>query len=268
MVSRHNVKRISAMPILNANDIRTRMTNGELILNPRLDGAGIPIIEPASYDLRAGIVLWKEKSSDTLKTVHFDPDQQYQPIVTLAPGQMVFVITHEEISLPHDLCGTVYSRNKLQKENILALNAGHVDPGYTGPIIIRLINLSQIAWPLTLGDAVFTAVFHTLDTALTECVQDVRSKSETLLVAQKTASQAFRNPLHDLYTAELDRHFALHDQELETRLRRELTNEFFRKSQVHMLAFEMVIGIVTLIVIILKVPWQDILKWLNTQFPK
>ncbi|HTU44181.1 MAG TPA: hypothetical protein VMF91_03930 [Bryobacteraceae bacterium] len=256
------------MPILNANDIRRLITNGQLILNARLDPAGIPITEPASYDLRAGIVLWKEKGSEQLKTVHFDPDEQYQPIVTLSPGQMIFVITHEEISLPHDLCGTVYSRNKLQKENILALNAGHVDPGYTGPIIIRLINLGQIAWPLTLGDAVFTAVFHRLDTAIYECRHDVRSKNETLLVAQKTATQAFSNPLHDLYTTELDRHFALHDQELETRLRRELTNEFFRRSHVHLLAFEMVIGIVTLIVIILKVPWQDILNWLNTHFPK
>ncbi len=254
------------MPILDAADIRSRIANGQLIFNPRLDPSGTPIVEAASYDLRAGIVLWKEKSSKELKTIHFAPDEPYPAIVTLMPGQMIFVITHEEISLPHDLCGTVYSRNRLQKENILALNAGHVDPGYTGPILIRLINLSQVEWPLALGDAVFTVVFHTLGTGLTSCVQDVRSKSDTLLTAQKTAAQAFSNPLHDLYTEELNRHFALHDQELETRLRRDLTSEFFRKNQVLILAVEMVVGIVTLLILILKVPWQDIVTWLQTPF--
>jgi deoxycytidine triphosphate deaminase len=95
------------MPILNATDIRRRIAGGQLILNPRLNSSGAPIVEAASYDLAVGIVVWKDKISKELKTVHFASGQLHQPVVTLVPGQMVFVITNEEISLPDDICGTL-----------------------------------------------------------------------------------------------------------------------------------------------------------------
>ena len=65
--------------------------------------------------------------------------------------------------MPSCLCGTVYSRNSLALAGILALNAGHVDPGYKGPIAIRLINLRATPWTLTLGQAIFTITFQTVD---------------------------------------------------------------------------------------------------------
>jgi len=191
--------------------------------------------------------------SSTLKT--------HAPL-TLMPGQMVFVITHEEISLPNDICGTVYSRNRLQKQNILALNAGHVDPGYTGPIIIRLINLGPGEWPLTLGDAVFTAVFHTLESEPTDTSSDVRSKSVTLLAARTTAAQAFSNPFHDLYKDELEKHFL----SLEARLRNTLADEFFRRKDIHILAVEVVVALVCLLAVFSKVPWQQLWEWVKGIF--
>ncbi|MCI0562913.1 MAG: hypothetical protein MN733_30905, partial [Nitrososphaera sp.] len=126
------------MPILYKARIEQLINQGTLILNPLRNGGGVPIVEAASYDLRAGIILWKDDSSNELRTEYLDEGKQHQAVVTLQPGQMVFVITHEELQLPTSVSGTVYSRNRLQKENILALNAGHVDPGYEGPIIIRL----------------------------------------------------------------------------------------------------------------------------------
>src|SRR5229473_4999522 len=145
------------MPILNKKDIQDAIDGGSLIRNALRDDTGAAVVEPASYDLRAGIVLWKNAENDCIERRDFDAtgDLLQQPVVTLRPGQMVFVITHEELRLPTDISGTVYSRNMLQKQNILALNAGHVDPGYEGPILIRLINLGAIPWPLPLGEAVF-----------------------------------------------------------------------------------------------------------------
>ncbi len=249
------------MSILGAAEIRKRILMGELVLDPRLDPTGVPIVEPASYDLRAGIALWKDKQSRELKTLRFSPTETSQPVVTLRPGQMVFVITHEELNLPPDICGTVYSRNRLQKENILALNAGHVDPGYRGPILIRLINLGQTEWAMTLGDAVFTVVFHFLLAG--EGPTDSRSKQDTLLDAQKTAAQAFSNPLHDLYTDELSRHFAEHYQHLETSLRTTLGEEFFRRRDLDLLAFRILLGIFAVLLAVFKIPWAEIWQWLN-----
>ena len=157
-----------------------------------MTAAGEADVQAASYDLRAGIALWKDKGSHELKLLFYDPTAPNQPVVTLLPGQMVFVITHEELNLPADVCGTVYSRNRLQKQNILALNAGHVDPGYRGPIIIRLINLGQTEWPLTLGEAVFTVVFHTVEPFDPDRPQDIRTKTETLSAAQTNCSSSIQ----------------------------------------------------------------------------
>ena len=248
------------MPILNGDQIRDHILAGRLVLDPQRGEDGMPVVEPASYDMRAGTVLWKDKYSGEIKTLHYAPDDHNQTVVTLSPGQMMFVITQEELSTPWSICGTVYSRNSLQKQNILALNAGHVDPGYRGPILIRLINLGQVEWPLNLGQPVFTVVFHTVAAVDESRPQDVRSKGTTLIAAEMAAAQAFSNPLHDLYSDALRKHFAEHDQQL----RKELSDEFFRKDRVNILAAEIGLALFALIVVALKVPWSSIAHWLTT----
>src|SRR6266436_4067481 len=141
------------MPILNRREIINRIKAGDLILRAQYGDNAEPLVEPASYDLRAGIVMWRDRDSGDLVIRYFDQKADVQPVVTLQPGQMIFVITEEELKLSSTVSGTVYSRNKLQKENVLALNAGHVDPGYEGPILIRLINLGSQPWAITLGEA-------------------------------------------------------------------------------------------------------------------
>lgn len=245
------------MPILCKAEIQRRIRDEQLVLDPKLDASGVPEAEAASYDLRAGIVVWRDKDSHEIITEYFDPSASFQKVVTLKPGQMAFIITHELVCLPRDLCGTVYSRNRLQKENILALNAGHVDPGYSGPIIIRLINLGRVEWPLPLGEAVFTMVFHTVKAAAEhEPPEDHRSKNDMLLVAQQTAARAFSNPLHDLFTDELEKHFAKYEHQLETRLRDKFAAEFFRKSDITTFIVLTAVGILTLWGLIAKVPWD------------
>jgi deoxycytidine triphosphate deaminase len=229
-----------------------------LVVDPKLDASGVPEAEAASYDLRAGIVVWRDKDSHEILTEYFDPPAPFQKVVTLKPGQMAFIITHELVCLPRDLCGTVYSRNRLQKENILALNAGHVDPGYSGPIIIRLINLGSGEWPLPLGEPIFTMVFHTVKASDLDNPSDSRSKNEMLHVAQHTAAHAFSNPLHDLFTGELDQHFAKYEQQLETRLREKFGAEFFRKSDITTFIVLTAVGILTLWGLIAKFPWDKL----------
>jgi len=184
------------MPILNGTQIQERIRKIELIRDVKLRPSGDADVEAASYDLRVGTILWKDRQTGDLRMENYVASRESQAAVTLHPGQMIFVMTQEEIRLPLDLCGTVYSRNKLQKDNILALNAGHVDPGYDGPILIRLINLSAQPWALAPGDAVFTIVFHTVEQDPSAGVQDRRTKQETLKVAASTAMQAFSNPFH------------------------------------------------------------------------
>ena len=252
------------MPILNKRELVRRIAAGDLILSPLRDDAGDPVVEPASYDLRAGIVLWKD---DGNQIVRKDFDEKKGPldqvVVTLRPGQMIFVITHEELKLPEDVSGTVYSRNKLQKQNVLALNAGHVDPGYQGPIMIRLINLGAIPWPLTLGEGVFTVVFHTVQPADGEKGHAPRSKAETVEAGMKTAVEAFSNPFHDLYQEQIKKQLDEHYAGVENRLRKSFSDEFFRKDDVARLVFYFGAAVVAGIAAIAKIPWAQMWSWIK-----
>ena len=106
------------MPILNKTKIKKLLDANKLIRNPARDENGELRIEAASYDLRVGTLLWQDASTKSVRLIEFDETKPVPEPLTVQPGQMVFVITHEELSLPPDVCGTVYSRNKLQKENI------------------------------------------------------------------------------------------------------------------------------------------------------
>jgi deoxycytidine triphosphate deaminase len=256
------------MSILSQASITNLIKNAGMIRNYRKHPDREPWVEAASYDLRAGRAVWKDPDSESLQMETFHPDEPEQPILSLKPGQMVIVVTHEELALPADVCGTVYSRNRLQKDNILALNAGHVDPGYGGQIIIRLINLGSTIWTLPLGEPIFTIVFEQLQNEyesnnIATSRKDHRSASDTLSAACRTAEQAFSNPFHDLYQSEIRKQLIEHDNLLETTLREKLASEFFRKSQVQYLVIEVALALLAALVLALKVPWSEIIKWLQ-----
>jgi deoxycytidine triphosphate deaminase len=251
------------MPILNKNDLLDQIAAGDLVLNPLRDGDGLPVLEPASYDLRAGIVLWKAEDTSIIELKDFDETKEawQQPVVTLRPGQMVFVITHEELKLTETVSATVYSRNKLQKENVLALNAGHIDPGYQGPIMIRLINLSAVAWPLPLGEPIFTVVFHTVKDGDGLSKHPRRTKKETLDAAMKTAAEAFSNPFHDLYKDQVRRQLDEYYAAVETRLRDEFSKEFLRKNKASEFLVIAVGAVVILLATVTRIPWEKVWSW-------
>jgi deoxycytidine triphosphate deaminase len=246
------------MPILNRREIIDRIKAGDLILRTQRDDSAEPVVEAASYDLRAGVVLWRERESGDLTIRYFDQKADVQPVVTLQPGQMIFVITEEELKLSSTVSGTVYSRNRLQKENVLALNAGHVDPGYEGPILIRLINLGAQPWPITLGQAVFTVVFHTVEPSLKPGPPDRRTREETLEAARKTATSAFSNPFHDLYKAEINRQLQEHYSTAESNIRNALSEQFFPRKELRLLLVEIGAAIIAALFVLTRMPWDKV----------
>ena len=249
------------MATLSKKTILSLIEQGKLIANPLMVD-GVVQVQAASYDLRAGKAVWKDSGSEQLLIKSYDDTPDNPPVLTLKPGQMMIVVALEDLKLPSSICGTVYSRNRLQKDNILALNAGHVDPGFQGQIIIRLINLGSNIWTFRLGDPIFTVVFQQLDVPIEEKDEDIREASDTLAAARRTAEQAFSNPFHDLYKSEIAKQLNEHDNELETRLREKLAAEFFRKNQVQYLVIEVALALFGALVLVLKVPWKELLQWL------
>lgn len=221
------------MGILNKNEITRRLMKGELLTKARKDKNGNFDIEPDSYDLTAGAAVWKEALPDNkfeIKTVLYkddSPDKE-QPIITVQPGQMIYVITREEVKLPLEICGTVYSRNNIALKGILGLNAGHVDPGYKGPIVIRLINLKATQWCLKLGDAIFTITFQTVDYSEGDKLESgpVYPFEKMLRRVIETAENSLSNALFDLYAEEIEKRLLSHDSIVEQNLRGNLSEHF------------------------------------------
>lgn len=130
------------MGILTKSEIIHRIKTENLIIDAHTEN-GEYSVEPASYDLRVGIIIWKESiNNKEIKRKDFEPDKalERQDMITIHPGQVVFVITKEQIKMPLDLCGTVYAKNKFSRDGILLFTTGHVDPGIQCPIVIRLVN--------------------------------------------------------------------------------------------------------------------------------
>jgi deoxycytidine triphosphate deaminase len=219
--------------VLTAAELIKRMSAGQLIRNVRLRG-GQPDVQPASYDLTAGRAVWTEPKSGETKELVYNPASAEKPYVVLQPGQMMSIITHEEILMPKDLCGTVFSKNRLALNGIFAFNAGHVDPGFEGPIVIRLINLRRSRFTVNLGEPIFTIVFQTLADGEPPNQLVTRppiTMEETVRQVRQFADVALSNALFDLYADSITQRLDDHRTEILAKLREDLSKEFVRKEK-------------------------------------
>lgn len=81
---------------------------------------------------------------------------------TLAPGCRALIPTGLHINLPAGTVGYVCPRSGLAaKHGIAVLNApGVIDPGYTGEILVNLINLGSESYTVQRGDRIAQLIIH------------------------------------------------------------------------------------------------------------
>ena len=219
------------MGVLTKNEIVTYLAKDELLSNPRILEDGTFDVQPDSYDLTAGKAVWKEPDGKVSRPLLYHPDLSVEKQEThcLLPGEMVIVITHEEVLMPMELCGTVYTKNRLAMAGILALNAGHVDPGYHGPIVIRLINIRSEPWVLRMGSPIFSIIFQTLNEEASEGRPPITDK-EMLERVEESAGNSMGNALYDLYALEVEKRLLTHQSVVEERLRAAMANDFIQRN--------------------------------------
>lgn len=139
------------MTILTKRDIETEIQNGRLILNSRPER-----LSTCSYDMAIGTIF-----QDGLLIDSNRPLAERQILVK--PGEVVTMLTSEELHLPNHIAATAYAMNYRSSEGFLVLNPGHVDPGFKGALEIKAINLRKVSLRLCLEDPIFTVVFQTLE---------------------------------------------------------------------------------------------------------
>jgi deoxycytidine triphosphate deaminase len=121
---------------------------------PLITNADENSIQASSYDLRVGTVFLNGR------ILKWSNSEQQQ--VTIRPGGIFSFFTHEELQLPPSVMATAFPRNFWSSQGLLVLNPGHIDPGYRGPLTVRLINIRSTPKNINFGDRIFTVIFEKL----------------------------------------------------------------------------------------------------------
>jgi dCTP deaminase len=138
------------------------------------------LINPASIDLRLGNIIrqprwvWRNPVTRPLawalspKDPRSNPDQFWAKAVefenfTLWPGQFVLCHSLEEVSIPLNHVGILYSKSSTGRVGLEHLHAGYADPGFCGQLTFEFSNMAP--WPvrLTAGQPLMQIVFEQLN---------------------------------------------------------------------------------------------------------
>jgi deoxycytidine triphosphate deaminase len=144
------------MEVMLAQTIRSEIVAGRLLRNSNPGS-----VQAASYDLRIGTIFKEGQIINGLQ-------QGGVTSVVLKPGGVLSMFTLEEVVLTADVLATVFPINSQSSRGLLVLNPGHVDPGYDGPITVKVLNISKSDMIIKLGQPIFTAIFERMTMSTTE----------------------------------------------------------------------------------------------------
>ena len=136
----------------------TEITNLMKATPSLIKGFDVAFLQACSYDLGIGTIFHAGQAIN-------DKHKNATESVIIAPGEVVTMLTLEELSLPANIAATAYAMNGQSSGGLLVLNPGHIDPGFSGPLTVMAINLRKSNLSLSIGDRIFTVVFQRLNEA-------------------------------------------------------------------------------------------------------
>jgi deoxycytidine triphosphate deaminase len=152
--------------ILRYEDIEEEVRQGRLISHHVASS-----IEPSSYDLRVGTVF---REGQIINEEHRLAGQQF----VIEPGEIVSLLTLEELILPSDTIAIAFPMNKWSSEGLLVLNPGFVDPGYNGPLSVKIVNLRKTRISISRSQPIFTVSFFRIGAHTTHPYSRNKSRRE------------------------------------------------------------------------------------------
>lgn len=103
-------------------------------------------VGPVSYDLTIGAVLVSDQEVESY---------------ALAPGEMVFIRTAEQIHMPRDLMGRIGEKNSRMRQGLWVAGP-HYFPGHQTYMFLRVVNLSPGEITLKKGQQIAQIFFEQL----------------------------------------------------------------------------------------------------------
>lgn len=143
--------------VITGAELRKLIEDGEI-----LENADIKCAEGIKYDFRLG--------SKLLKSYFGDPVDIEKDLVTVEeknravvePGEVVFVLSKERISLPKDIYIQLSPKRSLSQDGIELLGGLTVDPKYKGYLVFGLKNVAGKPYKLRVGTKIVGANFFRL----------------------------------------------------------------------------------------------------------
>jgi dCTP deaminase len=140
------------MSILSDVDLRDAIKNSEIQITPHPTS-----IEPASIDLSIGEEAFAASGDEIIKL-------SQGKLLIIPPGEMVLIITREELKLGPRIVGHIGLRSYFTRKGLVLLAGPQIDPGFEGTLHIVLCNLSPTELALSYGESFCTVEFHRLST--------------------------------------------------------------------------------------------------------
>ncbi len=121
-------------------------------------GGDASAVDNVKYDLRLGAQALKA-SIGLPKAI----DQMQDAERWIEPGEVVFVLTQEELHLPPNMIAMLSPKRAITHRGITVLGGFAIDPGYAGRLWFGLHNFSSSRYALRSGTKLIACLFYELD---------------------------------------------------------------------------------------------------------
>lgn len=165
------------MAVLGQDHVSKRIHEGNLLEN--LGHRDLHNPEGVGRDMRLGTIFkiveggafieadgeagqGKRKGVKTEEIAAYKPGSVEQEEVIIKPSEYYLVQTLETVNTPEDLMPLVFPRSSLFRAGLLLLNS-KTDPGYKGPLMMGLTNLSPFEVKLQMGARICNMVFFKIE---------------------------------------------------------------------------------------------------------
>lgn len=146
---------MSMATMVTGSELRKAIETSEFIT-----GGDPGSVEGVKYDFHLSSQILKAKFKRPVNFDHLTEAEKRE--LEVEPGEVVFVLTQERLSLPLDVVAQLSPKRKLSHAGILTLGGLCVDPGYEGRLLIGLCNFSSTPFPIVPGKKVIAATFYRL----------------------------------------------------------------------------------------------------------
>lgn len=142
--------------ILSHEDLVNAIQKNQIIQNGKIENC-----EEIKYDFRLGEKILK--ASFKRPIIYSQLNIEEQAKCEIAPGEVVFVMTEEKLSLPQNVFCQLSNKRKIGHGGIVVLGGLMIDPNYQGNLIFGLYNVSSVPYPLKPGKKLVAGIFYKTD---------------------------------------------------------------------------------------------------------